>query len=99
MRTNGNDPQPLRAVIERFVQLHRMQHRLDEVELMQAWERCFGAFIARATRSIRLASDGTLTVRIDSGPLKEECAMAKSDIVTRLNADLGRRVVRTLVIH
>jgi hypothetical protein len=46
-----------------------------------------------------LASDGTLTVRIDSGPLKEECAMAKSDIVTRLNADLGRRVVRTLVIH
>jgi hypothetical protein len=46
-----------------------------------------------------LASDGTLTVRIDSGPLKEECAMAKSDIVARLNADLGRRVVRTLVIH
>lgn len=99
MRTNGNDPQPLRAVIERFVQLHRMQHRLDEVELMQAWERCFGGFIARATRSIQLAADGTLTVRIDSGPLKEECAMAKSEIVTRLNADLGRRVVRSLVIH
>lgn len=98
MRTNGNDPQPLRAVIERFVQLHRMQHRLDEVELLQSWERCFGAYIARATRSIHLATDGTLTVRIDSGPLKEECAMAKSEMIKRLNADVGRRVVKALNI-
>jgi len=94
-----NDAKPLKAAIQQFIRAHRMQNRLDEVDVVQAWSACFGAYVERQTRSIRLQEGGKLWVKLDSGPLKEELQMSKGQVVERLNEELGRSVVRELVIQ
>ena len=94
-----NDAKPLKAAIQQFIRAHRMQNRLDEVDVVQAWSACFGSYVERQTRSIRLQEGGKLWVKLDSGPLKEELQMSKGQVVERLNEELGRVLVRELVIQ
>ena len=94
-----NDAKPLKAAIQQFIRAYRMQNRLDEVDVVQAWSACFGAYVERQTRSIRLQEGGKLWVKLDSGPLKEELQMSKGKVVQRLNEELGRILVRELVIQ
>lgn len=94
-----HDPKPLKAAIEQFIRVHRMQSRLDEVDVVLAWKELFGSMVSRQTRSIRLGVKGQLWVKLDSGPLKEEFAMSKTDVVDRLNEHVGRQVVLELIIQ
>ena len=62
-----------------------------------AW--CFGVFVEKQTRSLRLQLDGKLWVKLDSGPLKEELMMAKGKMVDLLNEELGRPLIKEIVIQ
>lgn len=96
---NFNEPKPLKAAIAQFIKAHRMQSKLDEVDVQQAWDACFGSMVTRQTRSIRLQMGGKLWVKLDSGPLKEELLMSKTKVVERLNDHLGRKVIQELIIQ
>lgn len=95
----SNEAKPLKAAIQQFIRAHRMQARLDEVDVTKAWHTAFGSYVERQTRSIRLQEGGKLWVKLDSGPLKEELAMSKGQIVERLNEELGRKIVHELIIQ
>ena len=95
----SNETKPLKAAIQQFIRAHRMQARLDEVDVTKAWHAAFGSYVERQTRSIRLQEGGKLWVKLDSGPLKEELAMSKGQIVERLNEELGRKIVHELIIQ
>jgi hypothetical protein len=94
-----NDAKPLKAAIQQFIRAHRMQAKLDEVDVVKAWGTCFGLFVEKQTRSIRLQADGKLWVKLNSGPLKEELMMAKGKMVDLLNAELGRTIIKEIVIQ
>lgn len=85
--------------IQAYIRIHNMQGKLDEVDALQAWEATGGPAVARITRSMHLGREGKLFVTLDSGPFKEHLALRKSEIVTELNAYIGRRVVRELIIR
>ena len=53
----------------------------------------------KQTRSLRLQVDGKLWVKLDSGPLKEELMMAKGKMVDLLNEELGRPLIKEIVIQ
>lgn len=76
-----------------------MQGKLDEVDVVKAWSTVFGVFVEKQTRSIRLQSGGKLWVKLDSGPLKEELMMAKGKMVDLLNEELGRTLIKEIVIQ
>lgn len=89
----------LGEAIQSYIRVHNMQGKLDEVDVIKAWEVTGGPAVARITRSMHLGREGKLFVTLDSGPFKENLALRKSEIVTELNAYIGRRVVRELVIR
>lgn len=98
--TNRNeDATPLKTALGAFVRLHNMQSKFDEVEVVNAWQACFGELIHSKTRRIALRVHGALWVELESGPLKEEFVMSQSEVIRRLNEHLGREVVRSMVIH
>ena len=66
-----NDAKPLKAAIQQFIRAHRMQGKLDEVDVVKAWGVVFGVFVEKQTRSLRLQLDGKLWVKLNSGPLKD----------------------------
>ena len=94
-----NDAKPLKAAIQQFIRAHRMQAKLDEVDVVKAWGVVFGVFVEKQTRSLRLQVDGKLWVKLDSGPLKEELMMAKGKMVDLLNEELGRPLIKEIVIQ
>ena len=94
-----NDAKPLKAAIQQFIRAHRMQGKLDEVDVVKAWGVVFGVFVEKQTRSLRLQLDGKLWVKLDSGPLKEELMMAKGKMVDLLNEELGRPLIKEIVIQ
>ena len=94
-----NDAKPLKAAIQQFIRAHRMQSKLDEVDVVNAWGVVFGVFVEKQTRSLRLQLDGKLWVKLDSGPLKEELMMAKGKMVDLLNEELGRPLIKEIVIQ
>ncbi|MAA73078.1 MAG: hypothetical protein CMN28_00025 [Salinisphaeraceae bacterium] len=93
-----NSSRPLAEVIQHFLRVSRMQGKLDEVEVREAWREVFGTPVENRTRKLHLQKDGTLLCMLDSGPLKEEFQHGKQDIVDRLNEHLGRPVVRQVRI-
>ena len=94
-----NDAKPLKAAIQQFIRAHRMQGKLDEVDVVKAWGVVFGVFVEKQTRSLRLQLDGKLWVKLDSGTLKEELMMAKGKMVDLLNEELGRPLIKEIVIQ
>lgn len=94
-----SDAQPLKAALGTFVKLHNMQSKFDEVEVVNAWQACFGELIHSKTRRIALRHGGVLWVELESGPLKEEFVMSQTEVIKRLNEHLKREVVRSMVIH
>jgi hypothetical protein len=88
-----NSSRPLAEVIQHFLNVSRMQGKLDEVEVREAWGKVFGQAVENRTRKLHLQKDGTLVCMLDSGPLKEEFQHGKQALVDRLNEHLGRRVV------
>ena len=85
--------------IKAYIRVHNLQGKLDAVDLAKAWEALGGPAVARITRATHLGADGKYFVTLDSGPFKEHLSLRKSEIVTELNAYIGRRVVRELVIR
>ena len=77
-----NSSRPLAEVIQHFLRVSRMQGKLDEVEVREAWREVFGTPVENRTRKLHLQRDGTLLCMLDSGPLKEEFQHGKQEIVT-----------------
>tara|TARA_B110000285_G_scaffold229568_1_gene294536 strand:+ start:925 stop:1218 length:294 start_codon:yes stop_codon:yes gene_type:complete len=96
---SSQDPKPLKAAIEQFIRVNRMQSKMDEVDIVLAWKSCFGKMVDRQTRSIRLKAGGQLWVSLESGPLKEELLMNKTKVVERINEQIGRKIIKELVIQ
>ena len=98
-RYPSKDAKPLKSAMDQFVKAFGMQTKLDEVEVVKAWEARFGEVVKRKTRLIRLYQGGKLLVRLDSGPLKEEFMMRKTEVISLLNEELDRTLVRELTIQ
>tara|TARA_B100001057_G_scaffold472279_1_gene535416 strand:- start:1359 stop:1652 length:294 start_codon:yes stop_codon:yes gene_type:complete len=95
----GKDAKPLKEAIQQFIRAHRMQGKMDEVDVVKAWGSVFGVFVEKQTRSIRLHAEGKLWVKLDSGPLKEELMMAKGKMVELLNEELDRPIIKEIIIQ
>ena len=45
---------PLANVIDKFLKVHRMNSKLDQVEVVLAWKEVFGDVINKKTRHLKL---------------------------------------------
>ena len=98
-KANRDSLQPLGSAIENFLQVNRMQFKMDEVEVILAWKKVFGDVINKKTRHLKLYTDGSLVVTLNSGPLKEEFSLNKEKIVTMLNDHLRRELLSSVRIR
>lgn len=96
-KRNANN-QPLKAVISDFLKISGLEDKFDEAEVMKHWIKIMGPAIAKKTLSLRLRKN-TLTVRLDSGVLKEEFSYAKEKIAQLLNESIGKAIIQKVEIY
>ncbi len=72
--------------------------RLEDARAELAWKEVMGEAVARKTRYLKVRS-GTMTIELDSAPMKEEFLMARTRIRNMINEHLGKETVREVIIR
>ena len=98
-KANRESLQPLGDAIDKFLQVHRMHSKLDQVEVILAWKEVFGDVINKKTRHLKLDINGILIATLNSGPLKEEFNLNKDKVAQMINDHLEREVVKGVRIR
>lgn len=88
----------LKQAIEEMMNTYRLQGKIDEVKLLNGWEKVMGSVIAKYTRKIHIEGR-VLYVELNSAALREELSYGKSKMVKLLNEEAGGSVIDDIVLR
>jgi hypothetical protein len=71
---------------------------MDKVNARNAWKKLMGNGVNKYTTSVELRNQ-TLFVSLSSSVLREELSLGKSKIIAMINEELGRELVKNLVLR
>ncbi|MBL7925979.1 MAG: DUF721 domain-containing protein [Bacteroidia bacterium] len=94
----NNNEHSLKDLIAVMLKQQRLKNKLNEVRLIESWEKVMGPTIAQRTLEITLKNE-TLYLKIASAPLKQELRYNLARIVELLNESLGEAVIKEVVIQ
>ncbi|QLC67866.1 DUF721 domain-containing protein [Flavobacterium sp. LPB0248] len=93
-----NSETTIGAVLQQIIQVNKLQPGMDEIDVREAWRQLMGNGVNTYTRNVVLKGS-TLYVELGSSVLREELAHGKYKIVKMINEELGREVVKDVVLR
>ncbi|WP_445382641.1 DUF721 domain-containing protein [Robiginitalea sp. IMCC43444] len=96
--SKSDNQQSMSEALRSFLKKNNLQKGIDQVSVAETWNEVMGPGVANYTRSVRLQGN-TLYVYLTSSVLREELSLGNSKIISLLNEQLGREIVRTLVLQ
>lgn len=85
-------------VLKEFIQANKLEHGMDKIDVEQAWKNLMGNGVNTYTQDVILKGS-TLYVKLTSAVLREELSYGKQKIITMLNEELRKEVVKELVLR
>ncbi|MBN4085215.1 DUF721 domain-containing protein [Flavobacteriaceae bacterium AH-315-B10] len=98
MSKRHNEHMSLSDALKEFVEINKLQSGLDRIEVHDSWVKLMGNGVNSYTTSVKLQRD-TLYVQLSSSALREELSYGKEKIIKMLNEDLGKEVIKKLVLR
>ncbi len=98
MAKRKNDHLKLGEALREFIQQNKLQKGMDKVDVREAWVRLMGKGVNNYTTAVELRNN-TLFVSLSSSVLREELGLGKSKIIAMLNEELGKDLVKKLVLR
>lgn len=98
MAKRKNDNLNMSDALKEFIKENRLQKGMDKVEAREAWKNLMGNGVNNYTTAIELRGN-TLFVALSSSVLREELSLGKSKIITMLNEQLGKELIKKLVLR
>lgn len=85
-------------VLQQFIQQNRLEAGMDKIDVEQAWKNLMGNGVNSYTQEVILKGN-TLYVKLTSAVLREELGYGKQKIITMLNEELRKEVVKDIVLR
>jgi hypothetical protein len=98
MAKRTNDSEPISDVLKGFIEANNLQKGMDAVNVRDAWKTLMGPGVNNYTGEIML-KNSILYVQLTSAVLREELSYGRAKIVTMINEELGREVVKEVVLR
>ncbi len=98
MNRKNNETKAMKNVFNDLIKIYGVDHKFDELKIKEIWKKNMGLAIANKTSKIQLFN-GTLSIHLDSGVLKQEFSYAKEKIKTLINNEMGKEIVKKVVIY
>jgi hypothetical protein len=98
MSKRNNEHLSLSDVLKDFVETNNLQKGLDKIKVHDSWVKLMGNGVNSYTTSVQLNRD-TLYVELSSSALREELSYGKEKIIAMLNEDLGREIIKKLILR
>lgn len=83
---------PLKDVIDRLLKVYRLDGKMKEIEVLNAWEEMMGVAIANRTKEMYIRNK-TLYLKLDSAVIREELSYGKKIIILRVNEKAGMEII------
>jgi len=84
--------------LKAFIDKNKLQKGIDKVRVKEAWASLMGNGVNNYTTAVELQGD-TLFVSLSSSVLREELGHGKSKIIGILNEELGKELIRKIVLR
>jgi hypothetical protein len=98
MAKRRNDNLNMGEALNEFIKANKLEKGIDKVNAKEAWAKLMGNGVNNYTTAIELRND-VLFVSLSSSVLREELSLGKSKIITMLNKELGKDLVKKLVLR
>lgn len=92
------DSQSIGEIISQFIAQNELGQKLDETQIMQLWPRVAGEIIGSYTQSLYV-HNRTLYVQLSSAVLRNELMMLRSELLQKLNAEIGHQVIDNIIFR
>ncbi len=98
MAKRENDHLNMKDALSAFIQENKLQKGIDKVDTRAAWVNLMGNGVNNYTTAIELRNE-TLFVSLSSSVLREELSLGKSKIIKMLNEELGKDLIKKIVLR
>jgi hypothetical protein len=85
-------------ILHQFIQHYKLEAGMDKIDVEQAWKNLMGNGVNSYTQEVILKGS-TLYVKLTSAVLREELGYGKQKIITMLNEELRKEVVKDIVLR
>lgn len=92
-----NNESPIGDILKEIIQTNKLQPGMDQIDVKEAWRKLMGNGVNSYTKNVLLKGT-TLYVELTSSVLREELNHGKSKIITMINEELRRDVVKSVVL-
>ena len=98
MAKRKNDNLNMGEALKEFIKANKLEKGMDRVNVKKAWASLMGNGVNNYTTAVELRKD-TLFISLSSSVLREELSHGKSRIIVMLNEELGKELVKKLVLR
>lgn len=92
-----DNQQSMKEAIQMLLKTYRLDTKLNQVKLLDSWEKVMGKSVAKRTRDIYFR-DGKLFIHLESSALREELQYSKEKMIKLLNEEVGAEVVKEVIL-
>jgi hypothetical protein len=85
-------------VLQTFIEKNKLQHGMDKIDVEKAWKDLMGNGVNNYTKEVVLKGS-TLYVSLTSAVLREELAYGKQKIISMINEELRKDIVKELILR
>ena len=82
----------LGEVIDKLMKAYRLDGKLKEMDVIQAWGEMMGLAVANRTKNIQIRNK-TLFLTMDSAVMRDELSYGKEVIIQRVNEKAGFEMI------
>lgn len=87
-----SDNAPLKNLIDRFLKSYRLDKKMKEMDVINAWPEMMGVAVANRTDKLYIRNK-VLHVKMNSSVMREELANGKQIIILRVNEFAGSQII------
>ena len=93
-----NDYNSVSDVLKQFIESNNLQKGMDKIDVRDAWKNLMGNGVNNYTCEIMLKGT-TLYVELTSAVLREELSYGKEKIVKMINEEMGREIIKEVILR
>jgi hypothetical protein len=93
-----NNQSSVSDILSQIIQTNKLESGLNQVSVIDAWKNLMGNGVNNYTRNVALRGN-TLYVELTSAVLREELSYGKDKIIKMINEELGKEVVKVIILR
>lgn len=98
MAKRFNEEHSMEDILKEFIQINKLDSGMDKIDVEQAWKNLMGNGVNNYTEEVLLKRE-TLYVKLSSAVLRNELSYGKDKIIKMINEEMGKEVVKSLVLR